>query len=232
MGCGSSEVAAVTHSTASPPIVNGQSKQASDGSFESDPNKRRTSTTSHTSKKIRMNSATSINSTTKRVASASSRTTTTDLKSSTVGKKSRTPSLVLYDDVNYDLVIVWVDPHIIDSEKTYVNSITKFRRITDAVFTFNEFDQCIHFLDGIYEKTAFLIVSDSVVEQFLPLVIGKPQLDFIYILNQTKRKIELVNEWTKKVKGLFDDIEQIFKTITTDSNHIDSWIPMSILPKN
>ncbi|CAF4653032.1 unnamed protein product, partial [Rotaria socialis] len=232
MGCGPSETVAATHPTVSPPIINGQSKQASDESLKNDLNQRRTSTTSHTSKRIRINSAASIHSTTKRVTSASSKTTTTDLKSSTVGKQSRTPSLTLYDDANYDLVIIWVDPHIIDSEKTYVNSLTKFRRITDAVFTFNEFDQCIHFLDHIYEKTAFLIVSDSIVEQFLPLVIGKPHLDFIYILNQTKRKIELVNAWKKKVKGLFDDIEEIFKAITADSNHIDSWIPMSILPKN
>ncbi|CAF1227678.1 unnamed protein product [Rotaria sordida] len=256
MGCGPSAATQITNSTTSQIKTNSQSKEILSSLSQKDVIQRRTSATSQTNKQTRTPSSTSQNSEAKRITSqtgrqtrtpsatsqngpakrttsASSKASSTILKLSTGGKKSANPSIHSQYDINQNLVIIWVDPHIDDLGKLYQDSITKLNRITNLIYTFTNSDQCTDCIDTINEKTVVLIVSDLVGEQLVLIIFGKPQLEYIYIFNPQKQlRANWANKWAQKVKGIFHDMEQIFQAIKADSGQIGSVPPISILPKN
>ncbi|CAF2778956.1 unnamed protein product [Rotaria sp. Silwood2] len=139
MGCGSSVATQVsTNSTASQGNANSQSEEISSSSSQKD--------------------------VTERITSASSGTSSAIVKLSTGGKKSANSSMNSQNDVSQNLVIIWVDLHMNNNEKIYQDLITKLQRITTAIYTFTDSDQCIYCLDNINEKTVVLFVSDRVGE--------------------------------------------------------------------
>ncbi|CAF3159061.1 unnamed protein product [Rotaria sp. Silwood2] len=139
MGCGSSVATQVsTNSIASQGNANSQSEEISSSSSQKD--------------------------VTERITSASSGTSSAIVKLSTGGKKSANSSMNSQNDVSQNLVIIWVDLHMNNNEKIYQDLITKLQRITTAIYTFTDSDQCIYCLDNINEKTVVLFVSDRVGE--------------------------------------------------------------------
>ncbi|CAF4198702.1 unnamed protein product, partial [Adineta steineri] len=133
-------------------------------------------------------------------------------------------------DVNQNIVIIWADANIDQSKKTYHDSITKLQRITPAVYSCTNSPQCINYLNNINDKKVFLIVSDGLGEELVPLVHDKPQLDAIYIYSQVKmQRLPWANKWSQKVKEILFTMEDIYQKIKADSGLVGSLVPISII---
>ncbi|CAF1580533.1 unnamed protein product, partial [Adineta ricciae] len=133
-------------------------------------------------------------------------------------KKNHKPPISSINKSKDHVDIVWVDVTIDPSTNSYQDSLTKLQRITPSVCTCTDIQQCLHHLDTVQDKKVFLIVSDVLGEQLLPLVYHKPQIHAIYIFSQTKQhRLPWAAKWSKKVKEILFNIEDIYQKITTDS---------------
>ena len=155
---------------------------------------------------------------------------TTIIKPSTPQKKVKSPSIHSEYDANHNTVIIWVDPNIDQSKKTYHDSVTKLQRITPAIYTCANSKQCMNYLDSTNDKNVFLIVSADIGEEIVPKVHDKPQIDSIYIYSQAKRqRLPWANKWSEKVKAILFDMEDIFQQIKFDSGLVGSLTSISII---
>ncbi|CAF3160698.1 unnamed protein product [Rotaria sp. Silwood2] len=234
MGCGSS-AAAVAAPVQNRPEINTNNQQTRIPSAQNNVVQRIPSSSSE--KSIRK-STTSIHSQ-KSIRSIKSQKSTTSIKShksatvikpSTPPKKPKTPSIHSEYETNQHLVIIWVDPNIDQSKKIYFDSVTKLQRITSAVYTCSDSEQCINYIDNIDDKKIFLIVSDDLGEKLVPLVHDKPQIDSIYIFSQVKRqRLTWANKWSEKIKHILFNMEDIFQKIKFDSGMVGSLTSISII---
>src|ERR1700721_1750421 len=98
--------------------------------------------------------------------------------------------------------LVWLDGSIDEiNNDDCRNSITKLRQVVNTVNTFIDVDECIDFINGIQEETAFMISSGALGQTAVPMVHGKPQVNTIYIFCGNKAQHEKwAKEWPK-IKG-------------------------------
>ncbi|CAF3773994.1 unnamed protein product, partial [Rotaria sordida] len=166
----------------------------------------------------------------KRASSSSSQKSASIIKPPTPKKKAKSPSLHSEHELNEHIVIIWVDANIDQSKKKYHDSVTKLQRITSVIYTCTNAEQCINYIDNVDDKKVFLIVSDDLGEEIVPLVYDKPQLDSIYIFSQVKRqRLPWVNKWSQKIKHILFDMEDIFQKIKFDSGLVGSLTSISII---
>ncbi|CAF3925960.1 unnamed protein product, partial [Rotaria sp. Silwood2] len=216
MGCGSSSTVAIA------PVQPGP---------DNDKNNQQTRIPSAQNNIVkRKSSSSSQKSISKSITSVTSHKSTTIIKPSTPQKKSKTPSLHSEHEVNQHLVIILVDANIDQSKKTYHDSVTKLQRITSAIYTCTNSEQCINYIDNIDDKRIFLIVSDDLGKEIVPLVHDKPQVDSIYIFSQVKRqRLTWANKWSEKIKQILFNMEDIFQKIKFDSGQVGSLTSISII---
>ncbi|CAF3038924.1 unnamed protein product [Rotaria sp. Silwood2] len=106
----------------------------------------------------------------------------------------------------------------------------KLQRITSAIYTCTNAEQCLSYIDNIDDKKVFIIVSDDLGEEIVPLIHDKPQLDSIYIFSQVKRqRLPWANKWSEKIKQILFDMEDIFQNIKFDSGLVGSLTSISII---
>ena len=164
-----------------------------------------------------------------RINSASSHRSTTGTKSSTSQAKPNTPSLHSEHDASQNFVVIWADPNIDESKKKYQDPITKLQRLTSVIYTCKNSEQCSSYLHNVGDKKVFLIVSEAIGEQLIPLVFDESQLECIYILSEVKvRRLLWANQWSTKVKKILFDMEDVFQAIKFDSGLVGSTMPISI----
>ncbi|CAF1442724.1 unnamed protein product, partial [Adineta ricciae] len=133
-------------------------------------------------------------------------------------------------DVNQNIIIVWADANIDQKKKLYHDSITKLQRLTSSIYTYRKSAECVSYVDSVTEKKIFLIVSDEMGEELIPLVYDKEQVDSIYIFSQTKkRSLPWVTKWSQKVKEILFTMEDVFEQIKVDSGLVGSLVPISII---
>jgi tetratricopeptide (TPR) repeat protein len=164
------------------------------------------------------------------ITNAASDTSATIIEPSTTQNTLKSPSIHSEHDINENIVIIWADVNMDLSEKIYHDSMTKLQRITTSIYTCTNSEQCTNYLDSVVEKKVFLIVSDDLGEDIVPLVHDKPQLDSIYIFSHVKRqRLPWANKWSEKVKQILFNMEDIFQKIKFDSGLIDNLAPISII---
>ena len=152
------------------------------------------------------------------------------IKPSTPQKKVKNPSIYSESATNEEIIIVWADANIDQSKKLYNDSITKLQRITSAVYTCSDCQQCLDYVDNITDKKIFLIVSIELGEEIVPLVHDKPQIESIYIFSTIKRqRVPWAHQWSQKVKEILFDMETIFQKIKFDSGQVGDLTSITII---
>jgi tetratricopeptide (TPR) repeat protein len=130
-----------------------------------------------------------------------------------------------------DFVVVWLNSNVDEANTVdYQNSITKLQHIVNSVSKFNDRDECVDFLTEITDEKAFLIVSNTLSYQLIPLIRNLSQLQSIYVFGDLKSED---NKWIKdsyKVKGIFDQIDLICDALKQDIHQSSSSLmPISII---
>ena len=118
--------------------------------------------------------------------------------------------------------LVWIDPNIDQSTADYHSSLTQLRDIVNDVATFKQQDDAIDFLTDAHEMSGFLIVTDTIGQQILPLIHDISILDTIYIL--TTHQLYQNKQWTEKwakIKGTHADIPSICKALELPAKQCD-----------
>ncbi|UJR11078.1 hypothetical protein I4U23_015260 [Adineta vaga] len=211
MGCGNSSTVHVIPPTTKPEIISSSNQQTTlvDKSIQ------------------RISSASSKKNTRKSVTSIESHLNDHVYRPTISENNVKNPSIHSTSDVNQNIVIIWADANIDQTKKLYHDSITKLQRITPAIYTCTKSTECVNYLDNIDDKNVYLIVSDGLGEELVPLVHEKSQLEAIYIFSQVKRqRLPWANKWSQKVKEILFSMEDIFQKIKADSGLVGSLTPI------
>ncbi|CAF4506848.1 unnamed protein product [Rotaria socialis] len=130
-------------------------------------------------------------------------------------------------------LLVWLDPSLDETKDHVRDALTLFSAIINPVHIFTDSDQCIDFLTEIKDAKVFMIISDSLRENIIPLIHNMPQLYSIFILcNDKLCPDNWIQSWSK-VKGAFDQIYQIcdiVRRLTKKCEH--DMTPMSFIAVN
>ncbi|CAF3508257.1 unnamed protein product [Rotaria socialis] len=132
-----------------------------------------------------------------------------------------------------NFLLVWLHAHIDDSNTDFTTSLTKVRSTVSTLIEFTEVDQCVDYLESNRDQTILLIVSETFVEDIMPLIHDMSQLDTVVIFHreETQQK-ELANKWSK-VQGSFTSIESVCESlkIATEQCEHDA-MPISFVSKD
>ena len=112
-----------------------------------------------------------------------------------------------------NVVLVWLDPNISETNDDYQNSIPNLRGVINTVKTYTDNDECANFLVEIQDEKACMIISGSISKYIIPCLHDIPQLDAIFIFWHNK---EQHGEWIKnwpKVKGVYADINEMCEVL-------------------
>ncbi|CAF1261602.1 unnamed protein product [Adineta steineri] len=131
-------------------------------------------------------------------------------------------------------LLLWEDTNIDETNEDYENILKQIRTITGDVNVFTQRDACIDFLTDAQEEIPFfLVVKDNMSQQIMSLINDIPQLDSIYIFNNTET---LCDEWTKKwqkIKSVHNNIDDICQELQVDvKQHNQDSIAMSFITVN
>ncbi|CAF4480491.1 unnamed protein product [Rotaria sp. Silwood2] len=110
------------------------------------------------------------------------------------------------------ITLIWYDPNIgsyEDTEKTK----EQLRLTNDYVIFSNDLEECMTFIQLIYQEKIFFITSGSKASEILPVISAFRQIDSIFILCMEKERYEhLLNEYVNII-GIYTHIDDLCKSI-------------------
>ncbi len=129
-----------------------------------------------------------------------------------------------------DFVVLWLDSNISENNTNYHKFITQPQQIVTSTVLFTEPDQCVDLLTDIVSKKAFMIVSNNLAYQVVPLIQDLSQLHSIYIFGGHNSKHEQCFNDFYKVRGIFDQIQDVYEAFKRDLRQSNSSLmPISIM---
>jgi tetratricopeptide (TPR) repeat protein len=129
-----------------------------------------------------------------------------------------------------NFVVIWIDSSIDETNENTQNSINHLRRIVNSIQTFNDIDQCVDYITNVKIEKVFVIVSGSLAQRVVPLIVGQSQLASIYVFCGDKQKHQRWASNFNKVKGLFTNIEDLCNQLKLDVRQSDNELtPISII---
>ncbi|CAF4032285.1 unnamed protein product [Rotaria sordida] len=153
----------------------------------------------------------------KKISSSSSSSTAASV--STMGRSAALPQPARRIIQNF--LLVWLDANVDESKEDFQNSLTHLRRIVASITTFTDAQQCFDFLSGITNEKAFMIVSGSLGQKFIPEMEAMPQLESVYVFCGNQSYHEQWANKVSKVKGVYTKIETICKALEIDRQRCD-----------
>ena len=108
-----------------------------------------------------------------------------------------------------NFLLIWLDAKLDESNEQCQKNLKQLRSIINTIYTFQELNSCVHFLDQITDEKVFLIVSGALGESIMSTIHDKSSLDTIYVFCENKGRHE---GWTKqwsKIKGIHTQISSI-----------------------
>jgi hypothetical protein len=120
-----------------------------------------------------------------------------------------------------NFLLIWIDDSIDESTEDCQNALAQLRSVVNQVSIFKQLDDAIDFLTDIHEMNAFLIVSNTIGQHFVPLIHDITQLHVIYMLCSNQSQHE---QWTKKwikIKGVHTDIKSICEVLKLVTKQCD-----------
>jgi tetratricopeptide (TPR) repeat protein len=120
-----------------------------------------------------------------------------------------------------NFTLIWLDSNIDESNRDFKHSLTQLRQIVNTIDTFIDVDTCVDFLTQIKDEKVFMIVSGAIGQSAIPVIHDLSQVDSIYVFCGNKLKHEQwAKEWSK-VKGVFNQTDQICDTLKRDTEQCD-----------
>ena len=117
--------------------------------------------------------------------------------------------------------LVWIDTNIDESTADFQSSLAQLRNVVNDVTSFKQEDDAIDYLTNIRAISGFLIITDTIGAQILPLIHDIPLLDTIYILISNQQKDAKWTEQWVKVNGIHTDISSICKALQVATKQCD-----------
>ncbi|CAF0731532.1 unnamed protein product [Adineta steineri] len=112
-----------------------------------------------------------------------------------------------------NVLLVWLDNNINDSNADCSNTVKQLKRVVNNVNTFTDGKQCVEFIQTISNNKVCMIVSGSLGKHIVPHVHHMSQVDTIFIFCSNR---EWHKQWAKewpKIKGVFTDITPICEAL-------------------
>ncbi|CAF1386387.1 unnamed protein product [Rotaria sordida] len=162
-------------------------------------------------------SGSSSSSTTNKPKKTSSSSTAASV--STMGRSAALPQPARRIIQNF--LLVWLDANIDESKEDFQNSLKLLRRIVASITTFTDAQQCFDYLSGITKEKAFMIVSGSLGQKFVPEMEAIPQLESVYVFCGNQSYHEQWANKVSKIKGVYTKIEPICKALEIDRQRCD-----------
>ncbi|CAF0903839.1 unnamed protein product [Adineta steineri] len=132
-----------------------------------------------------------------------------------------------------NVLLIWLDSNIDESNNDCQNTITKLRRAVNDINTYTNGDQCLEFIQTIVDKKVCMIISGSLGQHIVPRVHNMSQVDSIFIFCGNKKYHE---QWAKdwpKIKGVFTDIKSICEALKSTAQQCEQdAIPISFVGTN
>ncbi|CAF0957054.1 unnamed protein product [Adineta steineri] len=132
-----------------------------------------------------------------------------------------------------NVLLIWLDSNIDETNDDYQNTMTKLRRAVSAISTYTNDDQCLEFIQTVVDNKIFMIISGSLGQHIVPRVHSMSQVDSIFIFCGNKKHHE---QWAKdwpKIKGVFTDITPICEALKGAAHQCEqNVIPMSFVETN
>ncbi|CAF1227109.1 unnamed protein product [Rotaria sordida] len=145
---------------------------------------------------------------------------------STMGRSAALPQPARRIIQNF--LLVWLDANIDESKEDFQNALKQLRRIVASITTFTDAQQCFDYLSGITKEKAFMIVSGSLGQKFVPEMEAMPQLESVYVFCGNQSYHEQWANKVSKIKGVYTKIEPICKALEIDRQRCDqTMIPIS-----
>lgn len=127
--------------------------------------------------------------------------------------------------------VVWLDSNIGDLNEDTQYSIQQLHKVTDALRTFTELEDCMEFIKDTATEKIFLIISGSLGYRFLPRIEHTSQIHSIYVFCQEVASHLLWTHKYKKIKGVFDDVNRICEQLKRDIAYCER-APLQISTKS
>jgi hypothetical protein len=108
-----------------------------------------------------------------------------------------------------DYIIIWLNSNIDLSNEVHQNVIMQLQQIIDPINTFTDRDECVNFISQIKIEKVFMIVSNDLGEQIVPLIQNIPQLKSIYVFCDDQSNHTAWIKQSHIVKGPFTQINDI-----------------------
>ncbi|CAF1407005.1 unnamed protein product [Rotaria sordida] len=155
----------------------------------------------------------------KKISSSSSSSSSTAASVSTMGRSAALPQPARRIIQNF--LLVWLDANVDESKEDFQNSLKHLRRIVASITTFTDAQQCFDYLSGITKEKAFMIVSGSLGQKFVPEMEAMPQLESVYVFCGNQSYHEQWANKVSKIKGVYTKIEPICKALEIDRQRCD-----------
>ncbi|CAF1296600.1 unnamed protein product [Rotaria sordida] len=120
-----------------------------------------------------------------------------------------------------NFLLVWLDANIDESKEDFQNTLKQLRRIVASITTFTDAQQCFDYLSGVTKEKAFMIVSGSLGQKFVPEMEAMPQLESVYVFCGNQSYHEQWANKVSKIKGVYTKIEPICKALEIDRQRCD-----------
>ncbi|CAF3077611.1 unnamed protein product [Rotaria sp. Silwood2] len=129
-----------------------------------------------------------------------------------------------------DLIIVWLDEHMNETENQFSKRKSDLRQIIDCLMAFNNADQCFKYIQNIKQEKIFLIVSESFGKTVMDDINGYSQIIFVYIFGTNTNHYKKLSKNYKKIMGAFANEHDLITQITKDaSSFFHNSLPISVI---
>lgn len=127
------------------------------------------------------------------------------------------PSRLLTPISTWTFRLVWLISDKNHSEQIWqTSSMVLFQNVINSVNYFTDLHQSVNFIKNHKDETLFLIVTHGIAEEAVYSFQNFPQINSIYLLKNDKTMTEHRFKLTKKVKGVYNDVETIYKALEQD----------------
>ncbi|CAF2517320.1 unnamed protein product [Rotaria sp. Silwood2] len=118
-------------------------------------------------------------------------------------------------------IIIWLDPNINHTNDNTKNSFESIQHMINSFQTFNNIDECSNYLKTVKNEQIFLIIVDAFDQQHVHLnnlIEETIQINSVFIFCNDPLKEKFWTDESKKIKGIFTEIEPIINAIEQNLN--------------
>lgn len=117
------------------------------------------------------------------------------------------------DSILQNFVVIWLDSKNNELKNNCHSSIRQLQDIVNSTHLFNDVDDCIDVLTEIEGRRTFMIISNTLSQQLIPLIHDIPQLHSIYIFSYDTKIDDQRTMELSKVRGIATQILPIYNSI-------------------